>query len=108
MDVPGSTMLERGSDHLPTGRVLDPRPEGPYDDTFPLSGGTTTLLWPGALRLECHSDCRYAVLFDENAGAVCVEPQTGPPDGLNTAPDLVFPDRPLAARAEWSWSSAPG
>jgi galactose mutarotase-like enzyme len=108
VDVPGSTMLERGADHLPTGRVLEPRPAGPYDDTFPLPGGTTTLAWPGALRLECRSDCRYAVLFDENAGAVCLEPQSAPPDGLNTAPDLVFPGRPLTARAEWSWSSVPG
>jgi aldose 1-epimerase len=107
VDVPGTTMIERGPDHLPTGRVLDPRPPGPYDDAFPLPAGTTTLVWPGALRLECRSDCRYAVLYDEPVGAVCLEPQTAPPDGLNTSPDLVFPGRPLVARAAWSWG-APG
>lgn len=108
VDLPGSTMLERGSDHLPTGRVLDPRPPGPYDDTFPLPAGAAGLLWPGALRLQCRSDCRYAVLFDEPAGALCLEPQTAAPDGLNTAPDLVFPDRPLVARSVWSWTGALG
>ena len=43
VEVPGDTMLERGADYLPTGRVLEPRPEGPYDDTFPLPGGRAAL-----------------------------------------------------------------
>jgi aldose 1-epimerase len=104
VDVPGEQMLERGPDHLPTGRVLSERPPGPYDDAFPLPGGRATLTWPGVLQLECRTDCPCLVVFDEPVATICVEPQSAPPDGLNTAPDLVFPDRPLTAEAAWSWN----
>jgi galactose mutarotase-like enzyme len=107
VDVPGAEMLERGPDHLPTGRVLSARPPGPYDDAFPLPDGLATLRWPGALELECRTDCRFLVLYDEQQDGVCVEPQTAPPDGLNTAPDLVAPGRPLVATASWSWTCEP-
>lgn len=104
LELPGDSMLERGPDHLPTGRLLGRRPPGPYDDAFPLPDGSAALVWPGALRLECRTDCRYVVAFDEHAGAVCLEPQTTPPDGLNTQPELVAPGAPLRARSTWSWS----
>ncbi len=38
LQLPGDSMLERGPDHLPTGRLLARRPPGPYDDAFPLPG----------------------------------------------------------------------
>jgi len=105
--VPGEHMLERGVDHLPTGRVLSPRPPGPYDDAFPLpAGAEATISWPGVLTLRCRTDCGFVVVFDEQTTGVCVEPQTAPPDGLNTAPALVSPDRPLTASATWSWTRA--
>ncbi len=107
VEVPGDRMLERGADHLPTGRELAPRPPGPYDDAFPLdSGSVPTITWPGELQLRCRTDCGYVVVFDEQRTAVCLEPQTAPPDGPNTAPDLVCPGRPLVASATWSWTSA--
>ena len=104
VQVPGDTMLERGPDHLPTGAMLRPRRPGPYDDAFPLPGGRLAMRWPGVLALDCRTDCRWVVVFDELAPAVCVEPQTGPPDGLNTAPVLVGPGAPLRTRTVWSWS----
>jgi galactose mutarotase-like enzyme len=103
VELPGDTMLERGADHLPTGRLVRPRPPGPYDDAFPLPGGRLALRWPGVLRLECRTDCRWAVVFDELEPAVCVEPQTGPPDGVNTEPAPVRPGVPLTTRSVWSW-----
>ena len=39
VDLPGSTMLERGPDHLPTGRVLDPRPTRAVRRRLPAAGG---------------------------------------------------------------------
>ncbi|MFH8936460.1 aldose epimerase family protein [Streptomyces griseosporeus] len=94
---------ERGEDHLPTGKRIDPRP-GPWDDCFGMPGGVdVTLTWPGQLELKVASREEWVVVYDEQAEAVCVEPQTGPPDGLNTLPRLVTPLEPLEATTTWSW-----
>jgi aldose 1-epimerase len=94
---------ERGADHLPTGRRVDPRP-GPWDDCFGMPDGVdVTLTWPGRLELRVTSPQRWVVIYDEQEAAVCVEPQTGPPDGLNTHPRLVTPLEPLEAATTWTW-----
>ena len=88
---------ERGDDHLPTGQRLDPEP-GPWDDCFGMPGGVdVTLTWPGQLELKVASREEWVVVYDEQEAAVCVEPQTGPPNGLNTLPRLVTPIEPLEA-----------
>ncbi|CAM5383133.1 aldose 1-epimerase [Streptomyces purpurascens] len=43
------------------------------------------------------------VVYDEQEAAVCVEPQTGPPNGLNTLPRSSRPWQPLEATTTWSW-----
>ncbi|MET9773473.1 aldose 1-epimerase [Streptomyces sp. NPDC006367] len=94
---------ERGEDHLPTGNRTDPKP-GPWDDCFGMPDGVdVTLTWPGRLELRVTSPEQWAVIYDEQETAVCVEPQTGPPDGLNTLPRLVTPLEPLEATTTWSW-----
>jgi galactose mutarotase-like enzyme len=40
--------------------------------------------------------------------ALCVEPQTAPPDALNHAPAIVEPGRPLSAEMTWTWRSLAG
>jgi aldose 1-epimerase len=99
---------ERGEDHLPTGSRI-PRVRGPWDDCFGMPGGAEAVLtWPGALRLEVTSrDCEYLVVYDKPEDALCVEPQTGPPNGLNTAPRLVTPIEPLRATMVWKWTRLP-
>ena len=94
---------ERGDDHLPTGRRLDPEP-GPWDDCFGMPGGVeVTLTWPGELRLRVTSPSEWVVIYDEQPEAVCVEPQSGPPNGLNTLPRLVTPIDPLEITMAWAW-----
>ncbi|MEU6243480.1 aldose 1-epimerase [Streptomyces sp. NPDC047024] len=94
---------ERGADHLPTGNRIDPKP-GPWDDCFGMPDGVdVTLTWPGQLELKLTSREQWAVVYDEQDAAVCVEPQTGPPNGLNTAPRLVTPLDPLETSTTWSW-----
>ncbi|MEV6962867.1 aldose 1-epimerase [Streptomyces sp. NPDC051207] len=94
---------ERGADHLPTGNRVDPEP-GPWDDCFGMPGGVdVTLTWPEVLELRVASREEWVVVYDEQREAVCVEPQTGPPDGLNTLPRLVTPLEPLEATTTWSW-----
>jgi aldose 1-epimerase len=94
---------ERGEDHLPTGRRIKPRP-GPWDDCFGMPDGVdVTLTWPEQLELKVTSTAEWAVLYDEQPEAVCVEPQSGPPNGLNTHPRLVTPIEPLEVSMTWSW-----
>ncbi|MBC9730809.1 aldose 1-epimerase [Streptomyces sp. TRM68367] len=94
---------ERGDDHLPTGNRVAPGP-GPWDDCFGMPDGVdVTLTWPGRLELKVTSPQKWVVVYDEQEAAVCVEPQTGPPNGLNTLPHLVTPLEPLEAATTWSW-----
>ncbi|MEW2510454.1 aldose 1-epimerase [Streptomyces sp. NPDC046870] len=103
LDFKPAWQEERGADHLPTGNRVDPRP-GPWDDCFGMPGGVdVTLTWPGQLELKVTSREEWVVVYDEQAEAVCVEPQTGPPNGLNTTPRLVTPLDPLEAGTTWSW-----
>ncbi|MGW8555176.1 aldose epimerase family protein [Streptomyces tubercidicus] len=96
---------ERGADHLPTGRRIPPKP-GPWDDCFGMPQGVAaTLTWPGRLELTVTSRAEWAVVYDEQEAAVCVEPQSGPPNGLNTVPHLVTPIDPLEISMTWSWRS---
>ena len=95
---------ERGEDHLPTGNRVEPKP-GPWDDCFGMPDGVSVALtWPGRLRLDVTSPQKWVVVYDEQEAAVCVEPQTGPPNGLNTLPRLVTPLEPLEATTTWRWT----
>ncbi|WP_405136191.1 aldose 1-epimerase [Nocardia sp. NBC_01388] len=96
---------ERGADHLPTGRRIPPLP-GPWDDCFGMPDGVdVTLTWPGAVELRITSRTEWVVIYDEQAEAVCVEAQSGPPNGLNTVPRPVTPADPLEISATWTWRS---
>ncbi|MER7821977.1 MULTISPECIES: aldose epimerase [unclassified Streptomyces] len=94
---------ERGEDHIPTGRRIDPKPR-PWDDCFGMPNGVdVTLTWPGALELRVTSRAEWVVIYDEEPEAVCVEPQSGPPNGLNSLPRLVTPVDPLEVSTTWTW-----
>ncbi|WP_327070872.1 aldose 1-epimerase [Kitasatospora sp. NBC_01250] len=94
---------ERGEDHLPTGRRIEPLPS-PWDDCFGMPDGVdVTLTWPGALELKVTSHAEWVVVYDEQAEAIAVEPQSGPPNGLNTLPRLVTPIDPLEISTTWTW-----
>ncbi|MFF4088119.1 aldose 1-epimerase [Streptomyces nigra] len=104
LDFSPAWQEERGDDHLPTGNRIEPRP-GPWDDCFGMPGGVdVTLTWPEHLELKVTSREEWVVVYDEQEAAVCVEPQTGPPNGLNTHPRLVTPLEPLEATTVWRWT----
>ncbi|NSC22877.1 aldose 1-epimerase [Streptomyces albus subsp. chlorinus] len=95
---------ERGDDHIPTGKRIEPRP-GPWDDCFGMPGGVDVALrWPGELEVRITSRAEYVVVYDEPAEAVCVEPQSGPPNGLNSHPRQVTPLDPLELTSTWSFT----
>lgn len=103
IDLHAGGMLERGADGLPTGRVVPP-PPGPWDDTFIDLAAPPTVRWPGALEVTIRSGAESWVVYTERAEGVCIEPQTGPPNGLETGTfALVAPGRPLVATMTLAW-----
>ncbi|MEU2078125.1 aldose 1-epimerase [Streptomyces sp. NPDC013489] len=103
LDFTPAWQEERGDDHLPTGRRIDRTP-GPWDDCFGMPEGVdVTLTWPEELELKVTSRAEWVVIYDEQEEAVCVEPQSGPPNGLNTHPRLVTPIDPLEVESTWRW-----
>jgi len=107
-----SAQAERGPDHLPTGRL---RPadlsEGPFDDAFAVPDGHATVRWPGALSVEIASDAGWYVVFDELAATACIEPESGPPDGINNGLGqpiaLASPGRPHRMVTTWTMRDDP-
>lgn len=75
-------MFERGSDYLPTGKLIKPT-NGPWDDAFTEVRGTPTLSWEDAIQIQIDCDSPYWVVYDQDSEGVCVEPQTAPPDAAN-------------------------
>jgi len=103
VDVCASGILRRGDDYLPTREVV-PVPPGPWDDCFVGVSSPPVVRWPGAFEIALESDAAYWVVYTEHADGVCVEPQTGPPDGLNSGDfTLVEPGRPLIASMTLRW-----
>jgi aldose 1-epimerase len=96
-------MYVRDADGIPTGELALPAPP-PWDDCFTGLSAPPRLRWPGVLALTIESSCEHVVVFDEPEHAVCVEPQTGPPDALNLGPAIVVPGQPLVATATLAWS----
>ena len=103
LDNSARTMLER-VDALPTGERVTV-PPGPWDDAFTDLDGPMTLTWPDLLRVEMTSDGDWWVIYNEQPDALCVEPQTSPPDAmrLGLAP-VVTPDSPVTLTTTWTFT----
>jgi aldose 1-epimerase len=105
-DIEADALLERGADHLPTGaRLLEADlTDRPLDDCFEGPHWPVLLHRPELTLSIDATGCRYAVVYDEQAHATCVEPQTGPPNGLATGEhEIVTPGHPLVATTTWAW-----
>lgn len=104
VDLQAARWYPRGSDGLPLGRVEPPPAVGPWDDCFTAITWPVRLTWPGALEATLTSTSDHLVLYDQPRHAICVEPQTGPPDAVNL--DLARVVRrhdPLVAEATLAW-----
>jgi galactose mutarotase-like enzyme len=105
-------MYRRGPDGLPTGAIGAPTPR-PWDDAFADLVAPPRLTWPGVLALDLRSDAPIWVVYDERDDAICVEPQTAPPDAFNLAwaigvdAPAAAPGRPVSISMAWRWSPAP-
>lgn len=104
VELEAAAMLERGDDQLPTGRrVAPPRiGERPLDDCFEDVRWPAVLRYDGGRTITIHADgCPYAVVYDERPYATCVEPQSAPPNALNTGEARPAP---VEAKMSIAWS----
>ncbi len=106
LDFDPGFMLRLDDERIPTGERVPP-PPGPWDDCFGDLARPPVLTWPGALQLTITSACDYWVVYSEPEHAVCVEPQTAAPNGLNGDPFVAEPGKPRVAEATLTWRDAP-
>jgi len=100
-------MLAADPPAIPSGARV-PVPPGPWDDTFVDVAGPPVVRWPGALELSLHAPEAIAwVVFTQRDEGICVEPQTGAPNGLNGGPlgvpPVLEPGQALEASFELRW-----
>jgi aldose 1-epimerase len=104
VDLDAKRWYPRGPDGLPLGPVETPPPHGPWDDCFTAITWPVTLTWPGALEVTMTSTCDHLVLYDQPTHAICVEPQSGPPDAVNLdRARIVRRYDPLVIEATLRW-----
>ncbi len=99
--IDAGEMLVRDDEGIPSGERTPP-PPGPWDDAFTRLRANPVLAWPG-LRLELSSSCAWWVVYTYPEHAVCVEPQSGPPDAANSGPDVVRPGEAMTHTMAWRW-----
>jgi aldose 1-epimerase len=107
LDVEPGAMYVRDAAGIATGELVPPTPR-PWDDSFTALRRPPVLRWPGFLELTIESDCPDWVIYTEPTEALCVEPQTAPPNALNADPAIVEPGRPLTAEMTWRWRRIEG
>lgn len=82
-------MMLRDADGIATDEVVDTPPR-PVDDCF-VGARDKPHVTVKDVRLEISSDCSHWVIYDSPSGDVCIEPQSGPPNGVNSHPHVIGP-----------------
>ncbi|HEY3336222.1 MAG TPA: hypothetical protein VGK16_13400 [Candidatus Limnocylindrales bacterium] len=103
LDFEAAEMLVRDAEGMPSGERIAPTP-GPWDDAFTGVRRPPAIEWGSALRLEVASTCPWWVVYTHPEHAICVEPQSGPPDAANGDPEIVMPGAPLVHEMRWRWT----
>jgi aldose 1-epimerase len=96
-------MLLRDAEGIPGGERVRQSP-GPWDDAFTAVRVGPALDWPGRLRLELDATCAWWVVYSMPEHAICVEPQSGPPDAVNRDPEIAMPGVPFTHVMRWRWT----
>ena len=95
-----SRFFPRDAEGMATLPLAEP-PPGPWDDCF--INVAPVLVHRGGQTIRLSSDCRHWVVFDEPTHATCIEPQSGPPDAFNLAPERLAPGGTVSARYRMEW-----
>lgn len=102
LGLQAASMYVRDEVGIADGRVSVPTAR-PWDDCFIDLAGPPRLTWPGVLALELTSDCDHWVVYDQLDHAICVEPQSGPPDFVTIRPTAVEAGESLERWMRWRW-----
>jgi aldose 1-epimerase len=87
------SMYERADDHSTTSHLVVPS-EPPWDDCF--IDGKVEPFRIGDVTVRLSSTCDHWVIYGEPTHATCIEPQSGPPNGVNIGHfDVVSPSEPM-------------
>ena len=102
LDAAFTSMYVRDSAGIATSQVVTPttlrmtgQTPSPLDDCFTDVDAPPTLTFGNGLVVHLESDCSHWVIYNKPVHALCVEPQSGPPNGLNSEPLAVSPNQPL-------------
>jgi galactose mutarotase-like enzyme len=82
-----NAMLQRDAEGIATTERTTPATHN-IDDCF-LEPNAWPRVVVGDTTLEIASDCPFWVRYDAPSGDVCIEPQSGPPNGINDAPLIL-------------------
>jgi len=103
VELHADAMYRLDGEGIPSGEIVPVVPP-PWDDCFTDLGKPAAILrWPGAATLTIETDVPCVVVYTDPEHAVCVEPQSGPPDEFNLAPRVVAPGSPLVITARFRW-----
>lgn len=86
-------MLQRDAHGICTEQVV-PMPHKRLDDCL-IEPDSWPRLTIDGLDVEIESDCSHWVIFHSQTGDICIEPQSGPPNGINSSPFVIEPGMPL-------------
>ena len=86
-------MLQRDARGICTKQVV-PVPRRRLDDCV-IEPSSWPQLFIDSRTIEIESDCSHWVIFHADNGDLCIEPQSGPPNGINSSPLVVNPGSPL-------------
>ena len=87
---------------IPTGELTHV-PDPPWDDCFVGLASDPRIIWPEALSLTISSTLDHWVIYTETDHALCVEPQSGPPNELNRDPHTIPAGGVMRASMTLTW-----
>ena len=97
-------MYTKDEHGIPSGSMHAPN-AGPWDDCFRGLRANPILRWSDGFAVEVQSSCDHWVIYNEPPHAVCVEPQSGPPDAFNLGGFAVAsPGHPVQHNMVLRWS----
>ncbi|NNC80920.1 MAG: aldose 1-epimerase [Acidimicrobiales bacterium] len=101
LEAAAPVMYELDDESIPNGRLIAP-PPGPWDNCFTELTRLPVLRW-GNLEVRLSSTADHWVIYNEPTHALCVEPQTGPPNDVNFAPLVLDAGSSMDVRFTMTW-----
>lgn len=90
-------------DMIPTGELVSIEPE-PWNECFVGLSQPPSIRWGDDTAITISSTFDHWVIYTEPEHALCVEPQSGPPNELNTRPAILQPGQKLTGSMTIAWN----